>query len=74
MRVAVTTLPASLNAVIGEVCTGKLGKLIVLTVPNPLACADWNTGVKDETTSTPPAVTLPALAAKTLELLGEIAA
>jgi len=46
VSVTVTTSPPRLTRLIPELWPGKGGKLIVFTVPNPVACAVWNIGVK----------------------------
>jgi len=53
VSVTVTTSPARLTRLYGTLAR-QGGKLIVFTVPNPVACAVWNIGVKDETASTMP--------------------
>jgi hypothetical protein len=73
VSVTVTTLPASLMLAMLELCPARLGKLIMLTAPNPVGCVDWKTGLNEAIASTPPGNMLAAAATYSLDLLGEMA-
>src|SRR5450631_4321614 len=76
LSASVTRLPASLMAVIEETCeVPTLGKVKVVVVPSPVETALSPAGKNAVTESFPPEQRLaPALATKTRELLGTMAA